>query len=201
MTHFPRRTRFVLAAVSAAVLLLLSFFSLRPSRADTPAIEFAPTSVSLTGAAPTASMDIRATGVHDLGAYEIELAFDPTVVAVERVERVVGTAEQPATGREWVTLPDPSSSSTGFTQLAPGVITFGGYSFGADNPPGLDGDVTLARLHLRGVGEGTSPLHLNRAEVTDTQAAAQSLTGPDATVSVSNILRRLFLPLLAQATE
>lgn len=198
MTHFARRTRFILAAISAAVLLFAALASLRTSQAATPALEFVPTSVSLTADVPTATLQIRATGVHDLGAYEIEVAFDPTIVAVESVERLVGTPEQPATGREWVSLPDAASSSTGYTQLAPGVITFGGYSFGANNPPGPDGDVTLVRLRLRGVGDGSSALHPNRAEITDTQAAAQPITGPDATVSVSGILRRLFLPLLAR---
>ncbi|MFN8481637.1 MAG: hypothetical protein U0768_01100 [Anaerolineae bacterium] len=199
MTHFARRIRVVLAAVIAAALLLVAFASLRTSQAATTALEFVPTSVSLTADAPTVAMDIRVTGAQDLGAYEIELSFDPSVVTVERVERVVGTAEQPATGREWVTLPDPATSGSGYTQLAPGVIIFGGYSFGTNNPAGLDGDVTLVRLRLRGASNGSSAIHIDRAEITDTQAAAQPVGGEDATVNVSGVLRRLFLPLLARA--
>ena len=187
-----------LAAVMAVGLLLAGLVSFRVSQAATPAIEFVPGSVSFTADARTATMDLRVTGAHDLGAYEIELAFDPAVVIVDRVDRVVGTAEQTSPNREWVTLPDPSASDTGYTQLSPGVIVFGGYSYGANNPPGLDGDVTLARLHLRGIGDGSSALHLNRVEVPDTQAAVQSPTGSDASVSVSGILRHLFLPMIGK---
>lgn len=196
MEHLKRRSRTLLAALAAVIVLVVVLASFHGSQAATPAVEFVPASVSLTGDAPTATVDVRVTGVHDLGAYEIELAFDSSVVTVERVDRVVGTAEQPSVGREWVSLPDPSSD-TGYLQFAPGVITFGAYSFGANNPPGLDGDVTLARLHLRAVGNGSSPLHLNRVEITDTQAASQSLTGTDATVNASGIQIRLFLPLIA----
>ncbi len=186
-----------MAAAIAFSVVMVGLFSFRASQAAAPAIEFVPPSVTLTPDARTATVDLRVTSAHDLGAYEIELAFDPNVVSIERVDRVVGTAEEPVPNRDWVSLPDPVTSGTSYTTLAPGVITFGGYSYGTNNPPGRDGDVTLARLHVRAVGNGSSALHLNRVEVTDTQAAAQSLTGPDASVTVSDIFRRVFLPLLA----
>ena len=201
MDYLARRSRILLAGLAALVFVAAGLAPSRASLAAEPAAEFVPSSVSLTGAAPTATVDVRVTGVHDLGGYEIELVFDPAVVVVERVDRVVGTAEQPSAGREWLSLPDPAASDIGYLQLAPGVITFGAYSFGANNPPGLEGDVTLARLHLRAVGNGSSLLHWNRIVTTDTQGTPQSLSGSDATVSASGIERRLFLPLLAKESR
>lgn len=161
-----------------------------------PALEFTPASLSLAEAA-TGVVDIRLLTATDLASYEIDLAFDPVIVSVDRVERIVGTETQPSPDRSWASLPsdDPAMS---YVVRSPGHISFGGYSFGANNPQGLDGDVTLVRLHLRGAGGGTSSLVAERVLTTNSSAQPSNPTATLGSVTVEGPAFRLFLPHLSR---
>ena len=161
----------------------------------TPGLRFAPDRLTLDQGA-TGVVDVQAQGVSDLAGFEVDLTFDPAVIAVERVERVIGTDVQPTPNRTWTSL--PTSSGVGYIQLGSGRITFGGFSYGADNPPGATGDVTLARLTIRGVRRGESSLSLPRVLLTDTRAQPTTPTASAGVVVISGGSGySLFLPHIA----
>lgn len=147
----------------------------------------------------TVPVELRVRDVQDLSSFEIDLAYDPSVVTLERVERLVGAPGFP-TVRSWVSLPATNDPAVTFTQLEPGLVTFGAYSFGVDNPPGVSGDVPLARLHLRGKALGESPLRIDRVILADSAAQVISPTLQAGVVTVTPAYERpsrLFLPLLS----
>ena len=178
-----------------AVLILAACLLLAPPppalSQTPPRLRFAPDRLTLDQGA-AAVVEIQAQGVQDLAAFELDLALDPTLVAVERVERVIGTAAQPTPGRTWTSL--PLDASAGYVQLGPGRISFGGFSYGADSPPGAAGDVTLARVALRAVRPGQTSLTLPRALLTDTNAQPSTPTVGQAVVSVTGQSYLLYLP-------
>lgn len=190
MSTFTRWLPLVILALAACLLLAPP----APALSQTPpSLRFAPDRLTLDQGA-TGVVELQAQGVQDLASFEVDLTFDPTVVAVERVERVIGTDAQPTPNRTWVSL--PTDASAGFIQLGAGRIALGGFSYGVDNPPGATGDVTLARLTLRGVSGGESSLTLPRALLTDTQAQPTTPTVGAAVVAVKGQAFSLFLPYI-----
>lgn len=149
----------------------------------TPALFFSP---SLASVAPggTTLIDLRLAGGQGVGGYEVDLAYDATVIAIEQVERAVGTAAQPSPNRPWLGLPLSSDPNVTYTVLGPGRISFGAYSTADGNPPGLTGDLMLARLHVRALKVGSSALHLERALVVDTAAEMSAPSLADGQVMV-----------------
>lgn len=147
----------------------------------------------------TAPVELRLGDVADLSSFEIDLAYDPAVVSLERVERLVGTPSYP-TARSWVSLPTTNDPNVTFVPIEPGLVSFGGYSFAPDNPAGPEGDVPLVRLHLRGMAVGDSPLRIERALLADTAAqviAATMQAGRVSVVAAVERPHRLFIPLIA----
>jgi hypothetical protein len=189
----------LLASLTLVVLSALLSLTLAVSPAATqpsPTLEFSPATLDLAEAA-VGVVDIRLLAATDLASYEVDLAFDPAIVSVDRVERIVGSDAQPSPDRSWASLPsnDPAMS---YVVRSPGHISFGGYSFGVNNPPGLNGDVTLVRLHLRGVGAGTSSLVAERILVTTSSAQPSNPTATPGNVTVQGPAFRLFLPHLTR---
>ena len=192
-------TRCLILLILVLAVGLLPLAPVQPALSQaTPSLGFIPDRLSLDAGA-TGVVDLQAQGVSDLASFEVDLTFDPTIVAVERVERMIGTAVQPSPNRIWTSL--PTGSGTGYLQLGPGRITFGGFSYGGDNPPGVTGDVTLTRLTVRGVRPGQSSLTLTRALLTDTQAQPTTPTVGAGVVVISGggSNYSLFLPYLAAA--
>lgn len=189
------RVRLLLFSLFALMLAALATFALAAPSA--PNLTFAPTPVTIT--APGVGMvELRVTGAQDLGSYEVDLAFDPAVVTVDRVERVIGTPAQPTPGRDWTSLPLSDDPDVTFDPRGPGLIAFGAYSEG--DGAGADGDVTLARVYLRGVEAGTSALRIEHALVTNTQAITDTPTAGEGQAQVTGPAHRLYLPLVVGGT-
>lgn len=189
------RIRLIVFSLLALTLAALATLTLAAPSA--PTLLFAPSPVTIT-APGISAVELRMSGAQDLGAYEVELAFDPAVVAVHRVERVLGTPTQPTPGRDWTSLPLSEDPDVTFDSLGPGLVTFGAYSLG--DGAGATGDVTLARVYLRGVEAGTSALRIGRALVTNTQAVTDTPTASEGQAQVTGPAHRLYLPLIVGGT-
>ncbi|MCW5850683.1 MAG: carboxypeptidase regulatory-like domain-containing protein [Anaerolineae bacterium] len=145
--------------------------------------DFVPASLTVAPGG-AAVVNLRLRDAVDLAAYEVQLAFDPAIIAVDRVDRLVGTGNPPPAGRTWFSLPLSADPNVTFTPLAPGVIAFGAYSYG-DAAAALDGDVLLARLTVHAVGTGTSALHLNTVLVSNPDAQGSQPPSTDGSVTIS----------------
>lgn len=101
------------------------------------------------------TMDIVAQDVSNLGAYQVELTFNPAIVHVVSVS------------------PGPFLGSTGRTvsPVGPiidnnlGKVTFGAFTFGPQ--PGVNGTGVLATVTFQPRAHGTSSLHLQNLQVAD----------------------------------
>jgi len=101
------------------------------------------------------SMDIVAQDVTNLGAYQVELTFNPAVVHVTTV------------------TPGPFLGSTGRTvsPVGPaidngaGKVIFGAFTFGTQ--PGINGTGVLATITFQPRAKGTSALHLQNLQAAD----------------------------------
>ncbi len=152
-----------------------------PAAPAAATFDFVPATLTLAPGG-AATVDLRLRDAQNLAGYEVDLTLNPAVLAVDSVERLVGTPAQPSPNRTWTGLPASADPNVTFVQTAPDTIAFGAYSFGAG--PGLSGDVLLARLHVRGVGAGTSALHLSRTLAADTNAQGTTPPAVDASVTV-----------------
>lgn len=159
--------------------------------------EFAPARLTLIEGAQ-GQIDVRLVSAHDLASFEMDLAFDPAVVSVERVERVIGTASQPTPNRTWVSLPTSDDPNTTYLVLGPGRIAFGAFSLSEGTPSVVEGDLTLVRLHVRAVRQGTSVLRPERVLITDSLAEPGQATTTTGEVVVTAPPFQVFLPYLAQ---
>jgi len=102
------------------------------------------------------TVEVWIANVVDLGGFEFELNYDPTVVHVSDAE----LGDFPAsTGRSWFPLGPEIDNAVGW-------MSFGGGSFGAE--PGAQGMGIIAVITLQAVGEGSSALGLAEVQVTDT---------------------------------
>ena len=157
-----------------------------PSAPVATGFDFVPASLTVAPGG-AAVVDLRLRDAVDLAAYEVQLTFNPAIIAVDRVDRLVGTGNPPPAGRTWFSLPLSADPNVTFTTVAPGVIAFGAYSYG-DAGAALDGDVLLARVTVRAVGTGTSALHLNMALVSNPDAQGSQPPSTDGAVTISGDL-------------
>jgi len=132
------------------------------------------------------TVDVVIDNTVDLGSFEFELSYQPTVIYVKRVELgpFLGS-----TGR-----------STGVVgpviDNVAGRVSFGAFSFGSE--PGPSGTGTLATIIFSTAGVGTSLLDLQNSQVTDTQGNPQlPLTEEDGVASiVSEMSYHAYLPCI-----
>ena len=123
------------------------------SRANAAVLEVTPS--SLTTSSSTFSLDIAVTGISDLYAFQFDLGFDPTILAV-------------TSKSEGSFLP-----SGGATFFIPGTIdnVGGTVSNTADTLltaiAGVSGSGTLAVIDFQVLGPGTSPINLFNAQLLD----------------------------------
>ena len=123
----------------------------------------------------------------DLGAFQFDMHYAPTIVQVEAM--TLGNLLA-STGRTVVPAGPSVDNSTGFA-------SFGAFSFGSE--PGPGGRGTLALVRLRVVGLGSSALDLQEVQVTDTRANSQAPTVEDGTVVVGDGgEHRIYLPHLSK---
>ena len=111
-------------------------------------------------------------GARDLGAFQFELAYDPSIVQVKEV--TVGDFLE-STGRSVVPLGPEVDEETG-------TVIFGAISFGVG--PGPDGRGTLAVVTLMARGEGGTALDLRDVQVLDTGGSPQPVMAEGARVTV-----------------
>ncbi len=118
----------------------------------------------------TFSVTVAIENVSDLGGFEFELTYDPSVVTATNV------------------LLGPFLGSTGRSvgELGPtfgtGSLTYGAYSWGAN--PGPDGDGVLATITLPAINTGASTLHLQNVAAAEPDGAPIPIRTEDGEVIV-----------------
>ena len=120
----------------------------------------------------------------DLGAFQFDLYYTPSIVQVEAITLGDFLA---STGR-MVGRVSRIDNSTGFA-------SFGGYSFSFGTQPGPNGSGPLALIRLRAVGVGTSLLDLKEVQVFTTQSNPSVPTVEDGSVTVKGEYE-IYLPLV-----
>ena len=150
-----------------------------------PVVRIAP-ATSLVGIGEVFAVDVVIANVADLGAYQFEMAFDPSVVHVLDV----GDASfLGSTGRTPIAIINKIDNTEG-------TLAFGVVSIGTDSGP--SGTGTLATITLEAQGGGSTALHLFNAKASDTREppAEQPLTVEDGMVIVAG--QRLYLPIVVK---
>ena len=120
-------------------------------------------------------MDLVIAGVSDLGAFELNLFYDPAVVWVTDVQMgdFMG-----GTDRTVVPLGPEIDNDAG-------VVAYAGFTFGEQVGP--DGNGRLATIVCQARGEGTTAVTLANVQLVDTQAAPLTpLATLDGSVTVSS---------------
>ena len=121
----------------------------------------------------TFAVQVMIEGTSDLGAFEFDLTYDPSILRAE--EATVGDFLG-STGRSVVPV-GPEVDSTG------GRMTLGAISYGSR--PGPSGTGVLATITFVARREGSTALELSKVQVLDTAANAQSVTVAGGRVVVS----------------
>jgi len=170
----------IIALLSA--LITISASAVAPDPRVT--IEPAHSAVSL---GETFAIEVMIEGARDLGAFQFELAYDPSIVQVKEV--TVGDFLE-STGRSVVPL-GPQVDNVA------GKVAFGAISFGTG--PGPDRRGTLAVVTLMARGEGGTALDLRDVQVLDTGGSPQPVTveGARLTVRGGAAPARMLTPTLA----
>ena len=120
----------------------------------------------------TFAIEVTIEGAEDLGAFQFELTYDPSIVRVQ--ETALGDFLE-STGHSVVPLGPEVDEETG-------TVIFGAISFGGG--PGPDGRGTLAVVTLIARGEGGTVLDLRDVQVLDTGGSPQPVTAQGARVTV-----------------
>jgi general secretion pathway protein D len=149
----------------------------------TPLVRLDPADVRV-AVGRTFTLSLQVDAPTNLGAYQVDLLYDPDVVQVITV-----------------TL-SPLLSSTGRTAapLGPltrnaGRTTFAGYSYG--QAPGVSQAGTLAQIRLRANRPGSTTLRLDHIQLTDPQANLQPAQAMAGQVEVTAPYS-VFLPVIVK---
>jgi len=120
----------------------------------------------------TFAIEVMIEGARDLGAFQFKLAYDPSIVGVEKTALgdFLGS-----TGRSVVPLGPQVDKEAG-------TVVFGAISFGTG--PGPDGRGTLAVVTLMARGEGGTVLDLRDVQVLDIGGSPQPVTVEGARLTV-----------------
>ena len=119
------------------------------------------------------ALTITVEDAQDLGGFEFDLAFDPTLLRVDDVTLGDFLA---STGRNTGELgPDIDNNA--------GVVTYGAFSYGS--PLGPEGTGCLAVvLFTTYITPGTSALDLQKMQLVDTQAVTQSVQATAGSITI-----------------
>jgi hypothetical protein len=109
------------------------------------------------------SLQVMIEGIEDLGGFQIELAYDPSVV---EVKQAAVDDFLTSTGRNKIPVGPNIDSEAGTVVL--GAATFG-------DAAGAEGSGVLATISCTALGDGTSALSLQNVQVLDTAAGALSV--------------------------
>jgi len=155
--------------IAALLLALIAAPAGAAARDPRVRIEPAHSAVSL---GETFAIEVMIEGARDLGAFQFELAYDPSIVQVKGV--TVGDFLG-STGRSVVPLgPEVDEEA--------GRVIFGAISFGVG--PGPDGRGTLAVVTLTAREEGGTALDLRDVQVLDIGGSPQPVTVEGARLTV-----------------
>lgn len=142
---------------------------------------------SLVGIGEVFAVDVVIADVVDLGAYQFEMDFDPSVVHVLDMEE--GVSFLGSTGRTPIIIINETDNTEG-------ALAFGVISIGTDSGP--SGRGTLATITLEAQGHGSTALHLYNVQASNTEdpPAEQPVTAEDGMVIVGG--QRVYLPIVAE---
>ena len=118
------------------------------------------------------TVDIVTDGSQNLGGFEFDLAYDPTVLEFQeaRLGDLLGLTER-------------TSEPIGpVVDEERGTISFGGYSYGESG--GASGDGVLAEIAFRAVAEGESALDVQYPLLADVSGALTIAPDQDSTVEI-----------------
>jgi hypothetical protein len=179
----PNRILCLVVSLLASILVLTGVPEVGALAPD-PVVRLDPAD-SMVEAGSTFTVTVMIDEADDLGAFQFNLHYTPSIVQVEGItlgDFLAGTE------REVHPLGPDIDNSTGFAR-------FGGFSYGKQ--PGPDGTGPLALLRLRVVGVGTSPLDLEGVKVVDTQAHSQVPRVEDGGATVKGgAEHKIYLPLV-----
>ncbi len=169
----------VLTVILAIVLLSLASAAVRTWAWDAHAVQndsttvvrIEPASTNI-GQDVTFTVTVSIQGAQDLGAFQFNLGFDPSIVLVNGVEL---SALLGSTGRNTTTIGPEIDNETGLAR-------YGAFSYGSQ--PGPGGDGTLAVVTMTAQALGTTVLDLNNVRLSDTGGNAQTASVEDGAVTV-----------------
>ncbi|MDE3097052.1 MAG: hypothetical protein KGK07_13770 [Chloroflexota bacterium] len=184
MRQAPPRT--IAAALARALVLAAAGLALLPAAAGAqqPAV-ISSSTVNQSGKQLT--VEIAAQGVHNLGAFQMVLSWDPAVVAFEKVSEAGFLGQS---GRQPV-CPSPVTAADAFRFACATIVTprnalgtpVTGPGATPEAVPGVDGNGVLARAVFKIVGTGNPNFHLSRVKIVDPVGGAIASTTRDGTAT------------------
>jgi len=121
----------------------------------------------------TFTVDVAIEDVTDLGAFQFDLTYDSTCITA--IDATMG--------------PFLGSTGRGVGEVGPsfgtGIVTYGGYSWGANAGPNGDGVLATVTFQAGSSTCDNSVLHLQNVSVTDTSGNPQSVSTEDGIVNVT----------------
>jgi hypothetical protein len=145
-----------------------------------------PADVVMSVLAQSVAVAVVLDDADDLGAFQFDIGFDPTVLTVTGVAPGSFVASN---GRSFIILP---------LRAATDSITFGAFSYGSQ--PGMSGAGALAVLTLKPIGAGTTALTFRDARLASTQGDALPATATDGKVRVEQSVRLVLPVIMANLT-
>jgi predicted secreted protein len=172
VTHLPTATPTVTRFPPTATPTLTPTTAPPP---DSAAVKVQPASASIALGAVDASVDIAIENAANVGGYQVDLAYDPSIVSVQEVKP--GTF-MGSTGR--TVMPLSSIDNTA------GLVTFGASTIGSQS--GASGSGILATLKLLPKAKGTTALDLQNLLLLRPNGALLPASTQDGQLSVSTCL-------------
>lgn len=132
-------------------------------------------------------LDVEVRGVVDLGAFQMDVTYDPAFVTAEAMSVAPFLGQVQGCDPNLTRCAIPVGPAHG-----PGRVRFGSATYGA--PAGASGDGVVAVLHLRPTGAvGTTALTVEGAVLADVLAVP---TVPDAQGATLILWHGVYLPLV-----
>ena len=169
------RARNAAGALAALLLLALAAFPAAVGAQDNSSK--ATVTVATPDQVPPGTSDIpvsvNVTGASNLAGFQFVLSFDPSILKVVSVDK---TDLLGKTGRQ-IQCGDPT--------IDPAAVRFFCVTLGL-TPPGIDGDGTLAVIHLQSLKGGKSPLQLSTVKLVHPDASTLASTTLNGTLVISS---------------
>ena len=133
------------------------------------------------------TVEIVAQGVHNLGAFQMVLSWDPAVVAYDSISEAGFLGQS---GRQPV-CPSPVTAADALRFACATIVTprnaqgtpVTGPGATPESVPGVDGAGVLARAVFKIVGTGNPKFHLSRVKLVDPVGGAIASTTRDSTAT------------------